>query len=113
MSNEYELVQSPSTSLDSSLLTVSSGSGSGSGSSGKKRTKYDSKADVYSFGILMYVLLTEQTRPFGPRVSDTDILLNIMKRQQQRDFRPPIENEPSGKIQQALENNNRWYVDLM
>jgi Protein tyrosine and serine/threonine kinase len=73
----------------------------------RARALYDQKADVYSFAILMYVVLTENTRPYGT-MSDLDVIARQMK---EGNLRPKLEGE--SLVAAAYEHGHGWYIDLM
>lgn len=68
---------------------------------------YDEKCDVYSFGIIMYVLLTGKIQPYGAK-NDMEIIVNV---QSNPNFRPSLEDIPKEAKSFLMENS--WYQNLM
>lgn len=72
---------------------------------------YDERCDVYSFGVLMYAVLGDLVHPYGERTSDIDIVARMSR--DPANFRPPHNENEVSFIADCIENNNRWYLDLM
>lgn len=73
----------------------------------EKKTSYNELCDVYSFGILIYVVLTENIHPYGKR-NDLEIIVNV---QNDKNFRPDLENVPDLVKKYWAEND--WLKKLM
>ncbi len=69
----------------------------------KKKREYDTKVDVYSFGIIMWVVYYGNKYPYGNGVSDFQIIHSLSS---DANFRPPINYE-------EVAPEEMWYIELM
>lgn len=75
---------------------------SGTSTDSSQRKQYDRKMDVYSFGMIMYVVYTGNKNPYGKYASSFQIMNQLVKNP---DYRPSIpKNVPIEHL---------WYIDLM
>ncbi len=69
----------------------------------KKKQQYDTKVDVYSFAIIMYVVYFRNRHPYGVNVNELQLLHHVY---QNPEFRPKI-------VESEVKTEHQWYIDLM
>lgn len=67
-------------------------------------TFYDAKCDVYSLGIIMWVMYFESIYPYGRNITDVRIVANVCWR---KDWRPKISRRT------IIPQDHQWYIALM
>ncbi len=72
----------------------------------KRNSNYDERCDVFSFGIVMYCILANTTKPYGS-FTDFDIILKVST---DPSFRPSLEDSA---IQRICEEGFRVLIELM
>lgn len=68
---------------------------------------YDEKCDVYSFGILLYCIIFETTRPYK-RKSDLDVVVQVKT----KGIRPSIEDQDVIELEDTIKESVSKLVDI-